>query len=36
MKNKNFQSNNRDPFSKNAKAVAKIYHEVLLLMEYLN
>ena len=35
MKNKNFQSNNIDPFSKNAKGVAKIYHEVLLLMEFL-
>ena len=35
MKNKNFQSNNIDPFSKNAKGVGKIYHEVLLLMEYL-
>ena len=31
MKNKNFQSNKIDPFSKNAK----IYHEVLLLMEFL-
>ena len=35
MKNKNFQSNNIDPFSKNAQGVAKIYHEVLLLMEFL-
>ena len=35
MKNKNFQSNNTDPFSKNAKGVAKIYHKVLLLMEFL-
>ena len=35
MKNKNFQSNKIDPFSKNAKGVAKIYHEVLLLMEFL-
>ena len=35
MKNKNFQSNNIDPFSKNSKGVAKIYHEVLLLMEFL-
>ena len=34
MKNNNFQSNNRDPFSKNAKGVGKIYHEVLLLMEF--
>ena len=36
MKNKNFQSNNKDPFSKNAKGVAKIYHELLLLMEFLH
>ena len=35
MKNKNFQSNNIDPFSKNAKGFGKIYHEVLLLMEFL-
>ena len=35
MKNKNFQSNKIDPFSKNAKGVGKIYHEVLLLMEFL-
>ena len=35
MKNKNFQSNKKDPFSKNAQGVAKIYHEVLLLMELL-
>ena len=35
MKNKNFQSNNIDPFSKNAQGVAKNYHEVLLLMEFL-
>ena len=35
MKNKNFQSNEIDPFSKNAKGVGKIYHELLLLMEFL-
>ena len=35
MNNKNFQSNNKDPFSKNVQGVAKIYHEVLLLMEFL-
>ena len=35
MKNKNFQSNKVDPFSKNAKGVGKIYHEVLLLMDFL-
>ena len=34
MKNRNFQSNNVDPFSKNAQGVAKIYHEVLLIMEF--
>ena len=34
MKNKNFKSNKIDPFSKKAKGVAKIYHEVLLLMEF--
>ena len=33
MKNKTFQSNKIDPFSKNAKGVAKIYHEVLLLIK---
>ena len=32
MKNKSFQSNKIDPFSKNAKGVGKIYHEVLLLI----
>ena len=32
---KNFQSNNIDPFSKNAQGVGKIIHEVLLLMEFL-
>ena len=35
MKNKKFQSINIDPFSKDAKGVGKIYHEVLLLMEFL-
>ena len=35
MKNKNFPSNNIDPFSKNVQGVANIYHEVLLLMEFL-
>ena len=35
MKYINFQSNNIDPFSKNDKNIAKIYHEVLLLMEFL-
>ena len=35
MKNKNFQTNNQDPFSKNAQGFSKIYHEVLLLMKFL-
>ena len=35
MKFKNFQSNNIDPFSKNTQGISKIYHEVLLLMEFL-
>ena len=34
LKNKNFQSNNIDPFSKNAQGVGKIYHELLLLIEF--
>ena len=35
MKNKNFQTQDQDPFSKNAQGVSKIYHEVLLLMNFL-
>ena len=35
MKNKNFQTNNQDPFPKNKLGISKIYHEVFLLMEYL-
>ena len=35
MKNKNFQTNNQDPFAKNAQEISKIYHEVLLLMKFL-
>ena len=35
MKNKNFRTNNQDPFSKNAQGISKIYHEVILLMNYL-
>ena len=35
MKIKIFKSNNIDPFSKNTQGVAKIYHEVILLMEFL-
>ena len=34
MKN-NFQTNNQDPFAKNAQGISKIYHEVLLLMKFL-
>ena len=34
MKNKNFQSQ-QDPFSRNAEGISKIYHEVLLLMKFL-
>ena len=35
MKNKKFQTNNQDPFAKNAQGISKIYHEVLLLMKLL-
>ena len=35
MKHKNFQTNNQDPFAKNAQGISKIYHEVLLLMKFL-
>ena len=35
MKNKNFQTNNQDPFAKNAQGISKIYHEVLLLIKFL-
>ena len=34
MKNKNFQTQ-EDPFNKNAQGISKIYHEVLLLMKFL-
>ena len=34
MKNKNFQIQ-QDPFSRNAQGISKIYHEVLLLMKFL-
>ena len=34
MKHKNFQTQ-EDPFSKNAQGISKTYHEVLLLMKYL-
>ena len=35
MKNKNFQTYNQDPFSKNAQGISRVYHEVLLLMKFL-
>ena len=35
MKNINFQTNQQDPFSKNAQGINKIYHELLLLMKFL-
>ena len=35
MKNKNFQTNQQDPFAKNAQGISKIYHELLLLMKFL-
>ena len=35
MKNKNFQTNNQDLFSRNTQGISKIYHEVLLLMKFL-
>ena len=35
MKNKNVQINNQDPFARNSQAISKIYHEVLLLMKFL-
>ena len=34
MKNKNFQTE-EDAFAKNAQGISKIYHEVLLLMKFL-
>ena len=33
MKTRNFQTQ-EDPFSKNAKGINKIYHEVLLLLKF--
>ena len=35
MKNKNFQTQDQDPFAKNAQGISKIYHEVLLVMKFL-
>ena len=32
---KNFQTHHEDPFAKNAQGISKIYHEVLLLMKFL-
>ena len=34
MKNKNFQTQ-QDPFAKNTRGISKVYHEVLLLMKFL-
>ena len=34
MKNKNFQSQ-QDPFSKNAQSISENYHEIILLMKFL-
>ena len=36
MKNKNFQTHHEDPFAKNAQGISKIYHEKLLLVEFLH
>ena len=35
MKNRKFQTKDQDPFAKNAQDISKIYHEVLLLMKFL-
>ena len=35
MKNKNFQTQDQDPFAKNVQGISKIYHEVLLLRKFL-
>ena len=35
MNNRSFQTQDQDPFSKNAQGISKIYHEVLLLMKFL-
>ena len=34
MKNKNFQTQ-QYPFAKNAKGISRIYHEILMLMKFL-
>ena len=35
MKNRNYQTQDQNHFSKNAQGISKIYHEVLLLMKFL-
>ena len=35
MKNKNFQTNDQDPFSRYSQGISKIHHEVLLLKKFL-
>ena len=35
MKNINFQTYQQDPFAKNAQGISKTYHEILLLMKFL-
>ena len=35
MKNRNFQTQDQDPLAKNSQGISKIYHEVLLLMKFL-
>ena len=35
MKNRNFQTQDQDLFIENAKGISKIYHEILLLMKFL-
>ena len=35
MKNRNFQIQDQDPFSKNAQGISKPYHEVFLIMKFL-
>ena len=35
IKRKNFQTYQQDPFAKNAQGISKIFHEILLLMNFL-
>ena len=35
MNNRNFQTQDQDSFSKNAQGISKIYHEVLMLLKFL-